>query len=114
MTRTRAGKINLPNHTTNLHNSTITNEDVEKMALERQKIYLYRLAMVENTQSLLSLLLLTRDKKMENFVNSVLAGAFACTSTLLLVGTLFGLSLSASVIILTFIGGGLINAFVED
>lgn len=97
-----------------LDDQELTDYELEAIKAERQKTYFYRLAMIENSQDLIGLLLLAKDRKMESFVQQFVDGSLL-TGTLLFFGaSLFGLTLTPAIIGIGFVGGGLINCFGRD
>lgn len=98
----------------NLEDLELTNYELEAIKSEREKSYIYRLALLENTQDLIGLLLLAKDKKMSELINQFVDGSLATGAALFIGAGLLGIALSPAVIGLGFVGGGLINCFGRD
>lgn len=98
----------------NLEDLELTNYELEAIRSEREKSYIYRLALLENTQDLIGLLLLAKDKKMSELINQFVDGSLATGAALFIGAGLLGIALSPAVIGIGFVGGGLINCFGRD
>jgi hypothetical protein len=97
-----------------LEDMELTNYELEAIKSEREKSYIYRLALLENTQDLIGLLLLAKDKKMSEFISQFVDGSLATGAALFIGAGLLGIALSPAVIGIGFVGGGLINCFGRD
>jgi hypothetical protein len=97
-----------------LEDMELTNYELEAIKSEREKSYIYRLALLENTQDLISLLLLAKDKKMSEFISQFVDGSLATGAALFFGAGLLGIALSPAVIGIGFIGGGLINCLGRE
>ena len=97
-----------------LEDMELTNYELEAIKSEREKSYIYRLALLENTQDLIGLLLLAKDKKMSEFFSQFVDGSLATGAALFFGAGLLGIALSPAVIGIGFIGGGLINCLGRE
>lgn len=97
-----------------LEDMELTNYELEAIKSEREKSYIYRLALLENTQDLIGLLLLAKDRKMSEFFNQFIDGSLATGAALFFGAGLLGIALSPTIIGIGFVGGGLINCFGRD
>lgn len=97
-----------------LEDMELTNYELEAIKSEREKSYIYRLALLENTQDLIGLLLLAKDRKMSEFFNQFIEGSLATGAALFFGAGLLGIALSPTIIGIGFVGGGLINCFGRD
>lgn len=97
-----------------LEDMELTNYELEAIKSEREKSYIYRLALLENTQDLIGLLLLAKDKKMSEFISQFVDASLATGAALFFGAGLLGIALSPAVIGIGFIGGGLINCLGRD
>ena len=97
-----------------LEDMELTNYELEAIKSEREKSYIYRLALLENTQDLISLLLLAKDRKMSELFNQFIDGSLATGAALFFGAGLLGIALSPAVIGIGFIGGGLINCLGRE
>jgi len=92
----------------------LTEYELEAIKSERQKSYFYRLAMLENSQDLIGLLLLAKDKKMANLINQFIDGSLATGTALFFGAGLLGIALSPAVIGIGLVGGGLISCLGRE
>lgn len=92
----------------------LTSYELEAIKSEREKSYFYRLALIENSQDLISLLLLAKDRKMESLFSQFIDGSLAAGTALFFGAGLLGIALSPAVIGLGFVSGGLINCFGRE
>ena len=92
----------------------LTDYELEAIKSEREKSYFYRLALLENSQDLIGLLLLAKDRKMESLFSQFVDGSLATGAALFIGAGLLGIVLSPAVIGLGFVGGGLINCFGRE
>ena len=97
-----------------LEDMELTEYELEAIKSEREKSYIYRLALLENTQDLIGLLLLAKDRKMSELFNQFIDGSLATGAALFFGAGLLGIALSPAVIGIGFIGGGLINCLGRD
>ena len=97
-----------------LEDMELTNYELEAIKSEREKSYIYRLALLENTQDLIGLLLLAKDRKMSEFFNQFIDGSLATGAALFIGAGLLGIALSPTIIGIGFVGGGLINCFGRE
>lgn len=98
----------------NLEDMELTDYELEAIKSEREKSYFYRLALIQNSQDLISLLLLAKDRKMESLFSQFIDGSLATGAALFIGAGLLGIALSPAVIGLGFVGGGLINCFGRE
>lgn len=92
----------------------LTDYELEAIKSEREKSYFYRLALLENSQDLIGLLLLAKDRKMESLIGQFVDGSLAAGAALFFGAGLLGIVLTPAVIGIGFIGGGLINCFGRE
>ena len=97
-----------------LEDMELTNYELEAIKSEREKSYIYRLALLENTQDLIGLLLLAKDRKMSEIISQFVDGSLATGAALFIGAGILGIALSPTIIGLGFVGGGLINCFGRD
>ena len=115
MKKRSGGSFELPPQSeTNQRELQLTDCEIEALRSEREKSYLYRMALIDNSLDLLPLLLLTRDKKMIDFINSALEGALGSGSALFIGAAALGITVNAPVILAALFGGALINYAVRD
>jgi hypothetical protein len=92
----------------------LTDYELDAINAEREKSYFYRLALLENSQDLIGLLLLAKDRKMESLISQFVDGSLL-TGTLMFFGAgLLGVTLAPALIGVGFIGGGLISCWGRD
>ena len=97
-----------------LEDLELTDYELDAIKAEREKTFIYHLALIESSQDLLSLFLLAKDRKMESLFSQFLDGSLITGSLLFLGAGILGVSLSAPIIGLGLVGGGLINCFGKD
>lgn len=92
----------------------LTEYELQQLAKERQKVFFYRMAQLENSQDLFSLLILARDRKMQNLVQSFVEGSLLWGSVLFATAAVTGTILAPGVIAAGLVGGGLIQIFGQE
>lgn len=97
-----------------LDDSELTEWELDAIKAEREKTHYYRLALLELSMDLPGLLLLAKDRKMESLFSQFLDGSLITGTVLFLGAGILGVSLSAPIIGLGLVGGGLINCFGRD
>lgn len=97
-----------------LGDTELTDYELEAIKSEREKSYFYRLALIENSQDLIGLLLIAKDRKMESLFRQFVDGSLAVGAALFIGAGLLGVALTPAVIGIGFVGGGLINCFGRD
>lgn len=95
-------------------NGVITQCELEALQSEREKLFVYRAALLDSTSDLYSLLTIVRDKKVFDFIGNFYDGAVFCSSVVLLSAAVLGFTITAPVAIFTIMGGGLLYNLVES
>ena len=92
----------------------LTEYEIKQLTKEREKVFMYRLTQLQNTQDLFSLLILAKDAKLKAMCETFLEGSLFWGSALFALAALTGTVLTTGIILTALVVGGAIHIFDQE